>query len=313
MGILYNRLDEAENSMRKLAVLLALALASLPGLAAAQNATTIDTLFVELWPEYDRPEMLVIYRIQLSGDTTLPTTLAVRIPTAVGEPNAVAEAGANGGLVNAIYERVVDGEWATLLVQTTTGTVQVEYYDPALMKEGAERTYSDVLYFDHPINRLLVRVQQPPTASGMQVTPGGTPTIEGDGLTYFYSEIGAVESGEALEISVAYTKTNDALTAAPAPAGAGEPADSGNSSGSGNMALAWVLGIAGVGILGFAGFNLWRDSRQNKPKATARGRRAKGAGRSEPRGGGVYCHNCGVKSGPEDRYCRECGTELRRG
>ncbi|TAK13971.1 MAG: zinc ribbon domain-containing protein [Anaerolineae bacterium] len=295
--------------MRRLAVLFALVIALVPGIAAAQNAPEIDTLFVELWPEYDRAAMLVIYRIQLSEQTTLPTTIAVRIPAAVGEPNAVAEVAAAGGLVNTAYERQVEGEWATLLIQTTTGIVQVEYYDPALTKDGAVRTYSDVLEFDYPIGRLLVRVQQPPTASNMQITPTGTPAVEGDGLTYFYSEFGAVPAGETIEISVAYEKDDDALTVgslAPAPAPE-EPAPSAN----GKQALAWGLGILGAVIIGYAGFRLWQDNRAANERVTPRGRRgsagATGVGKT------VFCHNCGTKSKPSDRYCRECGTELRMG
>ena len=68
--------------MRKFLVLLCLAILVLfpPLKAQAQEPVRFSEVEVSLWPEYDRPTVLVIYRITLSADTTLPVNLSVQIP-----------------------------------------------------------------------------------------------------------------------------------------------------------------------------------------------------------------------------------------
>ena len=54
---------------------------SSPGRAYAQSPSlTFDTLSVALWPEFDRPETLVIYRAQLDANTPLPAELSFMLP-----------------------------------------------------------------------------------------------------------------------------------------------------------------------------------------------------------------------------------------
>src|SRR3990172_8860380 len=48
--------------------------------ARAQAAPSIELLEIVLWPEYDRPAVLVIYRVTLSPDTAFPTQLTPPIP-----------------------------------------------------------------------------------------------------------------------------------------------------------------------------------------------------------------------------------------
>ncbi|MBI3159087.1 MAG: zinc ribbon domain-containing protein [Chloroflexi bacterium] len=294
--------------MRKVLILLtAAAVLLFPVAAAAQAAVSIETLQAEFWPEYDRPEMLVIYRIQLSQDTTLPATLNIRIPAAVGEPNAVAVADASGSLVNAAYTRTEQGEYATLAVQAASRLVQVEYYDAALEKDGPARSYVDRIRFDYPIGNLVLRVQQPAGASGMTIGPvNGTPAAEGDGLTYYYAGLGALEAGEEIEVSVDYQKADDTLSVDAVATGG--PAEASGFSANPIQYLAIGLGVIGLGLLGWAAFKQFggRLLRPAARKPRAR-KRSTGAG-----GAAMFCHNCGTQALPGDKFCRECGTQLRR-
>ena len=42
----------------------------LPLAAAAQSPVTFSSLQIQIWPEYDKPGVLVIYQITLSPSTT---------------------------------------------------------------------------------------------------------------------------------------------------------------------------------------------------------------------------------------------------
>ena len=88
--------------MRLLTLLLLLLFAALP-VAAQTEVTQLDTLTVELWPDYDRPAMLVILTGTLPESATLPATVTIPLP-AGAEINAVAR-------FNDVDVLVTDVEW----------------------------------------------------------------------------------------------------------------------------------------------------------------------------------------------------------
>ncbi len=97
---------------------------------AQEPAQSLAKLDVALWPEYDKPAVLVMYRAQLPADAKLPATVPLRIPAGVGDPHAVATKHADGGLFTATYVRTVQGDWATINITADVADVQLEYYAP---------------------------------------------------------------------------------------------------------------------------------------------------------------------------------------
>ena len=73
---------------RTLAISL-LAAAILAGPVLAQGSPALSSLAILIWPEFDRPDALVIYQGRLAEGTLRPTPLEFRIPARVGEPTAV--------------------------------------------------------------------------------------------------------------------------------------------------------------------------------------------------------------------------------
>lgn len=69
-----------------LSALAIAAMALLPWSAFAQGNLTLSSVEVDLWPEYDQPAVLVIYRVVLPASVVLPADLTLRIPAAAGEP-----------------------------------------------------------------------------------------------------------------------------------------------------------------------------------------------------------------------------------
>ena len=116
---------------KKFLLLLLCLLIIIPMRVAAQNDLNVSTVEVDLWPEYDRPSMLVIYRITLAPDVTLPAQVSLRIPARVGLPNAVAAKQTDGSLINTPYDLQESGDWGILEFQATSPELQIEYYDPA--------------------------------------------------------------------------------------------------------------------------------------------------------------------------------------
>ena len=100
--------------MRKLFLfLLMLSLVAMPTIAQAQSNVLIKELNIQLWPEYDRSEMLVMYSFTLSENTPLPTNMQVRVP-ANAEVNAVAKI-SEDTMVTVPYDTpILDGDWQVI-------------------------------------------------------------------------------------------------------------------------------------------------------------------------------------------------------
>ncbi len=285
------------------------------GVQAQGNAVRLSFLQVDLWPEYDAPEMLVIMRAQLAADVPLPADLVFRIPAAVGQPNAVAVRQPDGALLNAMYEIQTDDQWVYVNITATAPEVQLEYYDPQLEKDGADRHYEYSWMSDYDVESMLVLVQQPVGARQMSVEPDlGEFQLGSDGLQYYIMEIGAPAAGDVVNVNIDYQKDSDTLSFESFQVQPSEPiADDsqGRSEFDLMSLLPWLLG--GLGLLLVVGGIVWywqsgREAPQ--PRKTSRSRKP-GAGIAANSVDDTYCHQCGKRASGGDRFCRACGTRLR--
>ncbi len=310
-----------EKVMRRLILLpLLVVLLLFPVGASAQTPVTIENLQVELWPEYDRPEMLVIYRIELAANTSLPTTVSLPIPAAAGEPNAVAVAAETGGLVMAEYQSQTQGEWTMITVLAESIYIQIEYYDPGLVVDGQSRTFDYTWPGGLTVNNLELEVQQPFDATDIVFSPElASSQVAGDGLIYHSGSFGAVATEQEFSLSVQYEKPSDTLSVtelmAQQPAQQPAEADPGNAvpidSGSTySNWLPWALGVAGLGLIGYGLYSYIRGGQSSSKKSRSSKPRKRAS--AKQKGAGVFCHSCGVKSLGGDKFCRECGVKLRK-
>ena len=296
--------------------LLSLILLFVPVLAQAQQDMTLSSVEVDLWPEFDRPTMLVIYHITLPDQTSLPATMSLRIPAAVGAPNAVAVKQPDGALITVPYTQEADGEWSRLVFQATTKDIQVEYYDPGLKISGDQRHYEYTWPGDYAVEAFNLEVQQPTGATEMQIKPGTVTVRQGDdNLNYYRMNVGSLTLGQQFQITVDYKKSTDQLSAGSVPVEASGPLD-GPNTGVASMTslLPWLLG--GIGLLLIVGGGVWywvTGRQKGRPQRELH--RRKKPSESQPadstEGSNIYCHQCGKRASVGDRFCRTCGTELR--
>lgn len=291
-----------------LAVLLALWV-SYP--AQAQSGVLLSSVSVEIWPEYDQPAVLVIYHISLSAETTLPAILNLRVP-ARAEVFAVAISDPVNGLLNADYDRTVQGSWATLSITANSPGVQVEYYEP-LVKEGITRHVIYQWAGDYAVKEFSVTLQQPVSATGLGTNPILSNSYTGqDGFVYYQSAIQPLAAGESYTLTADYQKETESLSTTGLPV---QPTQPLNASTSGrvtmNSILPWVLaGIGGalivVGIVG--GYYMWKSGTRRSSSSHKRHARSQKAGET----GEVYCFQCGKRAQPGDVFCRTCGMRIRK-
>lgn len=300
--------------LKRSIALLLLALAIMPVPGRAQADLRLARMEVALWPEYDRPSMLVLYKAALPASITLPVELTFRIPVAAGEPHAVAIQQPGGPLMNAGYTRQVNGEWALITFTATSPQVWLEYYDPGLNVESRQRRFEYRWPGDYAVDSFLIEVQQPTGASDLRVSPVTVTSRQGqDGLIYHSAEVGSFEAGETFTIRVEYQKDTSALSADDLdiqPSAPLAPVTTGRFDL--RSLLPWALGILGLLLLVGGGWWFWSSSREEVPVRDRRRRRAPAtpADATAP-GDGVYCHQCGKRASPGDRFCRSCGARLR--
>jgi hypothetical protein len=306
----------------------------------AQSSTQIDRLEVDLWPEYDRPDVLVIYRLTLASQTTLPARLSLRIPKGVDKPSNLAMKDVDGSLYNIdTYTITQNGDSQTINFSSPSLEVQLEYYDPGLKHDTPARSYEYTWSGDYTVNNLMFQVQQPIDSSNMQIMPiMGSGQVGADGLTYYNIVVGQQMPGSQYSIQIKYTKTDDKLSFIPATVGAIDPITPMSAGRTSFMdVLPWMLGVLGILLISGGVFWYWQSGRsspiperrrQDRLKtapirAQPRSRSSKAAGSSAhasstgpasspPSTKQIYCHQCGKPAMNGDIFCRSCGTRLRR-
>lgn len=297
------------------ALILALVLmvAVLP--AHAQSAVVFDQMMIEIWPEYDRPGVLVIYRITLDAATTLPAQVSLTIPRAVGAPFNVAMQDLDGLLYNLAYTTEVQNDTQKVIFTTPAASLQFEYYDPSLTKDGSNRQFKFEWDAEYIINNLSISVQQPASASNMQIIPSlGPGQVKEDGLTYYTTDIGKVDAGTHLSVELSYTKPDDQLSVGLQPVQPSQPL-SASTTGKTNPVdiLPWILG--GIGVILLVGGFLWFWLTKNRPVTVGDTRRrhrpAPALRTTATNDEAIYCHQCGRRASVGDVFCRTCGARLR--
>ena len=274
---------------------------------SAQEAT-LDHLEVALWPEFDQPAMLVIYRFELAPDTSLPAQVALPIPAVVGQPHAVAWLGDDGLLYDAAFVLEPAGDWSVVQIELTdTRTGQLEYYS-AMDFAGIIRSFLFEWPSGFELGGMSYEVQEPVAATDLVVNPAPDREVLGDfGLNYLTAELGPQAADSAPVISVTYEKASTSLSVEALQPLGETPVDA--QSEVPNL-LPWLVLAVGIAILGGGAYTL--ASRRRPASRPVPKQRSRQATEVELEASIVYCHQCGAAAGISDVYCRQCGTQLRK-
>jgi hypothetical protein len=310
-------------------IIMALQL-TLPGTALAQAASqqlqqsepiSLDSVNVDIWPEYDRPSVLVIMHMKVSPQVKFPADISIRIPASAGKPYAVAWQSPDKALFDLKYETKAAGDWTEIRFNAPSPDIQIEYYDPTIMKTGPRRDFTYHWSEKYPVQNLSLQIQQPVNATNMTFRPDvGSGSTGDSGLTYYSLQVGKVNPETTFDLAMSYNKPDDMLTNPQQfqQAKPNQPVDSGASGRiTFDQFLPWGLGGLGLLLITVGFLWYWRTGRifpgkvtYNRPRHNpARSNRA-----TEPNSGpeeASFCHQCGKKAGPGDVFCRVCGTKLR--
>lgn len=287
-----------------------------------ESPVRIKRMEIDLWPDYDRAQLLVIYRVQISNDTPLPARVSLRIPNSAGAPYKVATRDLDGLLYNVGYSLEPEGSWNVVVLTTSSNELYIEHYDPNIITDEDTRSFTFSWICDYPIDELVVKVQQPRYSKDFSTTPfmGLGELNIADGLLYYKRDFGSLASGITFTASVSYTRTSNELSASNLPVAAATPIIQNSGLGhtvsnvmtqvldnrslvvAGSLILAGIVLMLVVSLLaGFwanpfsNGFRKLRNQRNPSEDLEVRVQ---------------YCPHCGKRTNPGDRYCRGCGNTI---
>jgi|GEM_PF-290627 len=318
--------------------------------AQAQSSPKLTNLLVELWPEYDRPEVLVIYRGELDPDTQLPAVLTFRLPGYIEDMHAVAAEQA-GNLVDANPDSVElrpEGDDTLFTFATPSRRIQFEYYDPNILsKQGQTRQLDFQFTAPAEIDMTTFEVQEPFEATEFSLTPPPDESfISADGLRYNNLEVAGLAANDTFSLTATYQRATDELsiealnrdTGALSGPPSSEPVDldetgPGGALESQNFSLGYLLIGAGALLLVGTGVYWWWSSRvrtepglesvpSKKGRRPVRRRQRTTTSRRETKKAAAplpspaqesagFCYRCGASLRPGSNFCHICGAERR--
>ncbi len=301
---------------RWLVILVSIILLFIPKAVKAEDQPPqIELMEVEILPEYDRPDVLVIYRLKLADDVNLPARLVVRIPLEAVQPYNVAVKDVDGQLYNHEFSTSIDGEWLAVSISTPLPEVQIEYYDPRITRLGDRRKIEYSWPEGLQVKTLSLSVFQPVNAVNMATNPDmGSGRRLASSLTEYNIMLVEVQVDTPFQLEISYDKPDDILS------GPSQPVQSSavvSEKTAGRVTLQevlpWLLGVLGLGLIGGGGLWYWRSGREFSGTAFRRWHEpACSDETTRPLAGeGMFCHKCGRKAAQGDIFCRACGTKLK--
>ncbi len=292
-----------------------------------QTPPPINNLLVEIWPEYDRAEVLVIYRGQLSAETPLPAQVAIPLPGYIDTLHVVATE-QNGSLFEVDPTEVAlrqEGEMTVATFPATAPGFQLEYYDPVILsRTGQTRSLDFTFTTLSPIEVVTLEVQEPLGAANFSMSPQAENSFVGnDGLRY--NTIGRTDlaAGETLDIAATYDRQTEALTAPSLAANdSGAPLLEVESPASvtNNLRFAYLLIGIGIALLLFAAGSWWwsrrrvaaADAPRRRPaRKQPKSKRKPAPAQPDAEAGSKFCYQCGSALRDDAQFCHSCGAERR--
>ena len=284
---------------------------------AAADEATISTLQIDIWPEYDRPAVLVTYRIRLSDDTILPASLSISIPKEASRPSRLAVQELDGMYYDINFTTEDQENEVIVTFTTPSQDVLLEFYDPRLTFSDTLRNYTLEWKNPYTVNALTVRVQQPVNTTSMTISPKmGSSRTGQDGLDYFLYLAGSLPPGRAFIVSLEYEKPDFLLSSGLQSVSAVDPITARtNGRTTISRAVPWAAAVLGIILIVSGGLWYWQigkrvPSRSSEVSVTSKNGISIKQAQQLISQTYMYCTRCGKRMQRIEKFCRECGKEV---
>ena len=298
-------------------IVLILSIQSRDPANAQESEIKISTMKISLMPEYDNPQVLVIYKGRVSSDVELPALIKFNILPGV-DPH-VASVTPSGAHIHDPFEvKSADGySYAEFTLQERA--FQLEYYFNAFAANVKQKSFSYSFKSYYRIVNFSYEVQQPLGSSNFITSPASFRAEADDkGIIHHLVSAGSMAAGETKGVSVSYFKPDNETSL---------QKSEGKEEGMGVygvISIIVLIVIVGLLIYTYTGRNIRGRGKIQRAGA----KRMKNARKKEkikpdeetlsqsekiefisgkaPR----FCSNCGERVKPESKFCGNCGNSL---
>jgi hypothetical protein len=273
-------------------------------------ALHIVHLRLSIWPEYDEPRVLVMFRGDMAPASAFPTSITVPIPKQADVTGA--------GLISAQNEfllhphRILPGEEHDTLELNLPGPrffVEL-YYDPFSTRRGKKR-FTYTFSVPYAVQQVEIDIQKPYEATDFVTEPVAmTRDADGQGGVYHRFSYRDLQPGESKSFTITYNKTSERPSVAKSPAPA-----SGAVSLPANTTL-FALGLlTGITVLYASGVFFWKGyqrRQQQTPPAPSSTASHSTSLTPDPSLRPNFCSSCGCQVQPAYAFCPSCGRSFSR-
>lgn len=289
---------------RQYFIFLFLLILILPGRGYSQNMVkTLDSLAVEIWPDYDQASVLVMLSGTLPADTQLPATVTFPFPKNA-QLNAVARIDSGDGVMkdDIVYNQAPN----EITFITPDLRFRLEYYLPYTINDN-HHTFTFTWLAELSVDNFQIRIQQPLSASSLTTVPGTVNvSAGGDGFTYHAFPIQSVPAGQKISVKVDYTMTSPQLSVAQsAPQSSPQPPLA--PPFDGKVGTHWLIVTVVIGLIIIAIILVWKTGSRRDEASRQVTPQAKSKAGSASR----FCTKCGNPTDKEDKFCSKCGSALK--
>jgi hypothetical protein len=217
----------------------------------------------------------------------------------------------SGELFNTDFTGPVEqGDWQAITFSVKSyAPHRMEYYQP-LTRDGEKRAFKYQWFGDYYVKDFAVTVLVPADSTELITSPvlqSTTAALNGAAIAGTVAQ-GHLNMGNSFQFEVEYQRTTDALTD-PRQSDQIQPSEPVNENTPGRVSIAnlpVIIGAFGLALIGIALFSYWRSTQSGESKPRQRRRHSQAEAEEQ-----AYCHECGARAHPGDRFCRTCGSRLR--
>jgi hypothetical protein len=285
------------------------------GFVAVNPGLSTSDMGVQIWPEYDSTDVLVMVDFILDGSPALPLTLSFYAPKGA-RLSGLAEIDGNGQFVydkKPVTTQGTEFDKVSFSVNTYRHLRIEYYYDPGL---GQDLVRSFVVSFQAPVDTgtLTVSVQQPLRSSGLTVQPAlGVPSTDSQGFTSTQGVFTGLKEGQRLNLQVGYTKS-DARPSVETTTTTAQTA----AAESGSSGAKWLIWLGAIVIVVVGGILIWTLLKPKGPgagsgaAAVRKGTSASSGRNVRPKESRDASARAGSGGGGPKRFCTECGNKMQK-
>lgn len=282
---------------------------------AQENEIKISTMKISLMPEYDKPEVLVIYRGRVSSEVELPALIKFNIFPGV-EPH-VASVTPTGSHIHDPFEvKSADGDsYAEFTLRERE--FQLEYYFNPFAPKAKQKSFNYSYKSYYAIANFSYEVQQPLGSSSFTTSPASFRSNSDDkGIIHHQVLAGSMAAGETKAVSVSYFKPDNETSLQKS-----EHKEDGIGV-YGIISITVLIVLVGLLIYAYiskttrgrgkiqrAGAKRMKNVRKKEKITSNEGTRPQSEkidfiSGKVPR----FCTNCGERVNPEAKFCGNCGN-----